>query len=272
MSDLPPPAPVSPAINPLVRPLAELVHALRFLTRLPVPFSRTITPPPLNQTMRMFSVAGAGIGLMIAVVLLAGKQLQLPVMLAAVLAVAAGMVVTGALHEDGLADTADGLGGGKTRERRLDIMRDSRIGSYGTLALIVAVGARVSCYATLLPLAPVALIMVVAACQSFSRALMVDLLWATPPARSEGASAYAGQPSQSVALLAILIGLLLTLVAGYFTSFENAILALALGLGVTAGIRWLALRLIGGQTGDICGAVQVTSEVMMLSAFVATLR
>jgi adenosylcobinamide-GDP ribazoletransferase len=268
MSDLPPPAPVSPAINPLVRPLAELVHALRFLTRLPVPFSRTITLPPLNQTMRMFSVAGAGIGLMIAVVLLAGKQLQLPVMLAAVLAVAAGMVVTGALHEDGLADTADGLGGGKTRERRLDIMRDSRIGSYGTLALIVAVGARVSCYATLLPMAPVALMLVVAACQSFSRALM----WATPPARSEGASAYAGQPSQGVALTAILIGLLLTLVAGYFTSFENAILALALGLGVTAGIRWLALRLIGGQTGDICGAVQVTSEVMMLSAFVATLR
>lgn len=272
MSDLPPPAPVTPAINPLVRPLAELVHALKFLTRLPIPFSRTITPPPLNQTMRMFSVAGAGIGLVIAVFLLAGKQLQLPVMLAAVLAVAAGMIVTGALHEDGLADSADGLGGGKTRERRLEIMRDSRIGSYGTLALIVAVGARVACYATLLPLEPTALVLVIVACQSFSRALMVDLLWATPPARNDGAAVYAGQPSQTVALMAILTGLILTLVAGYFTHFENAILALALGLAVTAGIRWLAMRLISGQTGDICGAVQVTSEVIMLSAFVATLR
>jgi adenosylcobinamide-GDP ribazoletransferase len=271
MSDQPPPAPV-PAINPFIRPLAEVVHALKFLTRLPIPFSRTITPPPLNQTMRMFSLAGAMIGLGMAVVLLAGRQLQLPPMLAALLAVAAGIVVTGALHEDGLADTADGLGGGKTRERRLEIMRDSCIGSYGALALIVAVGARVSCYSTLIPLAPVAVMLIIAACQSFSRALMVDLLWATPPARSDGASVYAGQPSQTVALTAILVGLCLTLVAGYFTNFENAILALALGLAVTAGIRWLAMRLINGQTGDICGAVQVTSEVMMLTAFVATLR
>jgi adenosylcobinamide-GDP ribazoletransferase len=271
MSDLPPPTPVS-AVNPFVRPLAELVHALKFLTRLPIPFSRTMNPPPLHDTMRMFSVAGAAIGLFIAAVLLAGQQLHLPAMLTSLLAIAAGTVVTGALHEDGLADTADGLGGGKTRERRLDIMRDSRIGSYGTLSLIVAVGARASCYATLLTMAPVALTLVVVACQSFSRALMVDLLWATPPARSDGASVYAGQPSQTVALIAILIGLCLTLVAGYFTSFENAILALALGLAVTAGIRWLAMRLINGQTGDICGAVQVTSDVMMLSAFVATLR
>jgi adenosylcobinamide-GDP ribazoletransferase len=272
MSDLPPPAPSAPAINPFVRPVAELVHALKFLTRLPIPFSRTITPPPLNQTMRMFSVAGAAVGVFIAAVLLAAQQLHLPEMLAAVLAVASGMLVTGALHEDGLADTADGLGGGKTRERRLEIMRDSRIGSYGTLALIVAVGARVSCYATLLPLSPAALTLVVVACQSFSRALMVDLLWATPPARSDGASSYAGQPSQGVALTAVLTGICFTLLAGYFTSFENAILALALGLAVTAGIRWFAMRMINGQTGDICGAVQVTSEVMMLCAFVATLR
>jgi adenosylcobinamide-GDP ribazoletransferase len=269
MSDLPP----APSTTPSTfRPLAEFVHALKFLTRLPVPFSRTIDPPPFKQTMRMFSIVGALIGCGIAGVLLAGKYLNLPPMLAALLAVATGVLLTGALHEDGLADMADGFGGGKTRERRLEIMRDSRIGSYGTLALIVAVGARVACYAALLPFAPLALLLVIVACQSFSRALVVDLLWATSPARSDGLSAYAGQPTRTVAMVAIIVGLLLTMAAGYFTNFENAILALGLGLAATAGIRQLAIRLIGGQTGDVCGAAQVTCEVMMLCAFVATLH
>jgi adenosylcobinamide-GDP ribazoletransferase len=269
MSDLPP---ASKTIPSGFRPLAEFVHAMKFLTRLPVPFSRTIDPPPLNQTMRMFSVVGALIGCGVAVVLIAGKYLHLPATLAGLLAAAAGMLVTGALHEDGLADTADGLGGGKTKERRLEIMRDSRIGSYGTLALIVAVGVRVSCYAALLPFTSVAILLMVAASQSFSRALVVDLLWATGPARSDGLSVYAGQPTRGVAMSAIIVGLLLSLAAGYFTHFENAVLALGLGLAVTAGIRQLAIRLIGGQTGDICGAVQVTCEVVMLMSFVATLR
>ncbi len=269
MSDLPP-APNSNAGS--FRPLAECVHALKFLTRLPVPFSRTLDMPPFNQTMRMFSLVGALIGCGIAAVLLAGRYLHLPPTLAALIAVAAGMLVTGGLHEDGLADLADGFGGGKSKEQRLAIMRDSRIGSYGTLALIVAVGARVSCYAALLPLRAVAMLMIIVACQSFSRALMVDLLWATPPARPDGLSAYAGQPSRVVAMSAILVGLLLTLAAGYVTDFENAILALALGLASTAAIRQVAMRLIGGQTGDVCGAAQVTCEVMMLAAFVARLH
>lgn len=274
MSDLPTPPlpPVTTSSPTAFRPLAELVHGLKFLSRLPVPFSRTIDAPPFNQTLRMFSVVGALIGVSVALVLLAGTYLQLPPLLAALIAVAAGMLVTGGLHEDGLADTADGFGGGKTRARRLEIMRDSRIGSYGALALIVAVGMRAAAYAALMPLSPTALMFVVIACQSFSRAVMVDLLWATAPARSDGLSVYAGQPSNGVALTAILVGLALTVVAGYFTQFENSILALGLGLLATAGIRQLAIRLIGGQTGDVCGAVQVTCEVMMLSAFVARLH
>ncbi len=269
MSDLPPALSASPSS---FRPLAEFVHSLKFLTRLPVPFSRTIDAPPFNQTLRMFSVVGALIGCGLAAVLLAGRTVQLPPLLAALIAVAAGLLVTGALHEDGLADTADGFGGGKTRERRLEIMRDSRIGSYGTLALIIAVGMRVACYAALLPLKAVALLFIVVACQSFSRALMVDMMWATRPARVDGLSAHAGQPSRTVAMSAIMVGLLLTLAAGYFTAFENAVLALALGLAATATIRLFAVRLIGGQTGDVCGAAQVTCEVMMLTAFVARLH
>jgi adenosylcobinamide-GDP ribazoletransferase len=272
MSDLPPPAPAPETSASSVRPLAELVHAAKFLTRLPIPLARTIDPPPLHQTMRMFSIVGAGIGLFIAAVLWAGRYVQLPPMLAALLAVAAGMLITGALHEDGLSDTADGLGGGKTRERRLEIMRDSRIGAYGALALIIAVGVRVACYSALMQLPAIAMATVIMAAQSFSRALMVDMMWATRPARADGLSAYAGQPTRMVAMFAIIIGLVLTLLAGRNTNFENCIFALALGLGAVAGVRWIAIRLVGGQTGDICGAAQVACEIMMLSAFVATLR
>ena len=268
MSDLPP----TSAPTPRIRPLAELVHALRFLTRLPVPFSRTLDMPPLTQCMRMFSVAGALIGVLLALFLILGDLAQIPALLAGVLATGLSVLLTGALHEDGLADTADGLGGGKTSERRLDIMRDSRIGSYGTLALITASAARAICYADLMVLSPLGLIAVLAACEGFSRALMVDLLWATRPARSDGLSAMAGQPSRGVAMFAIAVGILLTLAAGYFTAYENAILALALGLASTAFIRWLAVKLIGGQTGDICGAAQVLCNVMMLTAFTATLH
>jgi adenosylcobinamide-GDP ribazoletransferase len=255
-----------------VRPLAEFVHALKFLTRLPVPLSRTIDPPPLKQTMRMFSVAGALIGCAIAAVLWGAKFIQLPPLLCAFLAIAAGLLLTGALHEDGLSDTADGLGGGRTKERRLEIMRDSRIGAYGALALICAIGIRVACYETLLTQRAWDVLAVIVACQSFSRAMVVDLMWATPAARSDGLSHYAGQPTRTVAMFTIIIGLLLTLLAGYLTHIENAILALALGLAATAAVRWVAMRTIGGQTGDICGAAQVTCELMMLTAFVATLR
>jgi adenosylcobinamide-GDP ribazoletransferase len=272
MSDLPSPSPQQSPESPAFRPLAELVHALKFLTRLPIPFSRTIDPPALNQTMRMFSVAGALIGLMIAAVLIVGKIAQLPPLLTAVVAVAAGVLITGALHEDGFADTADGLGGGRTRERRLEIMRDSRIGSYGALALILAVTLRAVAYGSLLNMPLPALVTIVVATQSFSRALVVDLLWATPPARSDGLSNFAGQPPRAVAMFAIVIGLALSLLAGYYTSFGNAVLALGLGLAATAAIRWQAVRLIGGQTGDICGAAQVACELMMLTAFVATLH
>jgi adenosylcobinamide-GDP ribazoletransferase len=265
------PIPTPPAES-RIRPLAEFVHAAKFLTRLPVPLSRTLDPPPLAETMRMFSVVGALIGCGLAAILLAGKFIDLPPNLTAFIGVAFGLLVTGALHEDGLADTADGLGGGRTRERRLEIMRDSRIGSYGALALIIAVGTRVTSYASLLALEPLVLLTVIVACQSFSRALVVDLLWATRPARLDGLSVYAGQPRRGVAMFGIAVGLVLTLLAGYFTSFENAVLALGFGLAATAAIRALATRLIGGQTGDICGAAQVTCEVMMLTAFLATLH
>jgi adenosylcobinamide-GDP ribazoletransferase len=270
MSDTPTPPQTESAGT--FRPFAEFVHAARFLTRVPVPFSRTVDPPPLKQTMRMFPLVGGVIGLMIAAIAFGLSTVNVPSLLACLIAVSAGLVATGALHEDGFADFADGMGGGRTKERRLEIMRDSRIGSYGGLALIICVLARVFALEALLGLPLATLLTTVAAAHGFSRALMVDLLWATPPARADGLSASAGQPSRNVTLFAAVIGLGMTLGSGYFTGAEAAVIALGCGLAATAVVRWLAMRLIGGQTGDVAGAAQVTCELAMLTAFVATIH
>ena len=193
-----------------------------------------------------------------------------PSLLAAALVAGLGLLVTGALHEDGLADTVDGFGGGKSRERRLEIMRDSNIGSYGTLALVTTMLLRVACYEDLSGLEPLAIVAVLAASASFSRALMVDLLWATRPARSDGLSVHAGTPGRNGAAFAIITAAALTLAAGVLVSPASGLLALAAGLAVTAYMRRLTVKLIGGQTGDVCGAVQVLSELVMLITFVAT--
>jgi adenosylcobinamide-GDP ribazoletransferase len=253
-----------------MRPFAELLHSLRFLTRVPIPFANTVDPPPLSQSMRLFPLAGAMIGAAGGAALVALTSLGLPSLVAAALTMALGLLVTGALHEDGLADTADGFGGGKSRERRLEIMRDSHIGSYGTLALIASIFIRTACYEDLSGLDPWAVIAVLGACGAFSRALMVDLLWATRPARSDGLAVHAGTPGRNGAAFAIITAAALTLAAGLLVTPPSGLIALAAGLAVTAYMRRLTVKLIGGQTGDVCGAVQVLSELAMLIVFVAT--
>ena len=267
MTDAPPEVPQK---RGRIRPFAELLHALRFLTRLPIPFTKTLDLPPLSQSMRLFPLAGALIGAGGGAALAGLTWAGLPSLLSAALVAGFGLLVTGALHEDGLSDTADGFGGGKTRERRLEIMRDSRIGSYGTLALVTAMLVRVACYEDLSGLEPLTIVAVLAACAAFSRALMVDLLWATRPARSDGLSVHAGTPGRNGAAFAIITAAALTLAAGLLVAPESGLVALAAGLAVTAYMRRLTVKLIGGQTGDVCGAVQVLSELAMLITFVAT--
>jgi adenosylcobinamide-GDP ribazoletransferase len=253
-----------------IRPFAELLHGLKFLTRIPIPFTKTVDLPPLSQSMRLFPLAGALIGALIGAVLVALSQAGLPSLLAAAMAAGFGLVMTGALHEDGLADTADGFGGGKTRDHRLEIMRDSRIGSYGTLALVTVMLVRVAVLENFAGEDPALVIGVLSASGAFSRALMVDLLWATRPARSDGLSVYAGTPGRNGAAFAIITAAGLTFAVGLMLTPASGLIALAAGLAVTAYLRYLTVKLIGGQTGDVCGAVQVLSEIAMLIAFVAT--
>ena len=251
------------------RPFAEILVSLRFLTRIPVPFVNTIDPPSLARSMRFFGVAGALIGALNGLILIALNWLHLPAMMAAVITCGFGLVLTGALHEDGLADSADGLFGGRDQERRLLIMKDSRIGTYGASALMVAMLLRTSAYMTLLVLPGYIIIMLLAATGAFSRAMLVDMMWATKPARSDGLSTSVGRPSRNSALFAILTSGIFSLYAGALVFADMGLLAVAAASLLTALLRRTAIRLIGGQTGDICGAVQVVAELGMLVAIAA---
>jgi adenosylcobinamide-GDP ribazoletransferase len=254
------------------RPFASFLVALRFLTRLPVPFVRTIDPPPLRDSMAMFPVVGAIVGMLCSAALILANMAGLPDLFCGLLALAVGAIVTGAFHEDGLADVADGFGGGRTRDERLEIMRDSRIGTYGTMALLLALMGRASLLTALLELPPVSIVILMAGAAAFSRSLMVDMLWATRPARVNGLSVLAGQPGRNTTLAALAIGGIGAGVgAGYMLSPAAGVLALVVAGLVLAMVRGLAMRKIGGQTGDVCGAGQVLAETAMLAVYAATI-
>ena len=254
------------------RPVSELLLSLRFLTRLPIPFARTVDPVPLASAMRMFAVAGALIGALNGLVLIGLSYLHLPGLIGAVLTVGFSLFLTGALHEDGLADTADGLFGGRTRERRLEIMRDSRIGTYGACALILALLTKAEAYQALLTFPMWQTIAILAAVGAFSRAMVVDMMWATRPARADGLAAQAGRPSRNAGLFAIVTGGALAIWAGWPTAPILGAEAMLIALVITGLMRRLATRLVGGQTGDICGAVQVLVEIGMLLTYLASIH
>ncbi|MEM6307973.1 MAG: adenosylcobinamide-GDP ribazoletransferase, partial [Pseudomonadota bacterium] len=161
-----------------------------------------------------------------------------------------GACITGALHEDGLADTCDGLWGGWTRDRRLTIMKDSHIGTYGVLALICTSALKISALSIILPLSPWAVMGVMAV----SRACMVPPMGLLPNARDTGLSHSVGRPTQPVWITAVILAALIALC----TSGWIVLIPMAL---TTAGIGWIAAHKIGGQTGDVLGAIQQISEM-----------
>jgi adenosylcobinamide-GDP ribazoletransferase len=189
--------------------------------------------------------------------------LQLPPAICALLAVATTMIVTGALHEDGLADTADGLFGGYTRERRLEIMKDSRIGTFGAAALVFSIALRAAALAAI-GLSWAAMLALVAAHMA-SRAVLPALLHATRPAKPEGLAASVGAVSRETAIVALAIGAVALLPLGILAAVQ-ATFALAL---IFAAVRQAANQRIGGVTGDIVGALQQLCEIAALCAAAA---
>jgi adenosylcobinamide-GDP ribazoletransferase len=241
----------------------DLRVAAAFLTRLPIRQPEPAGLSALARAGRCFPVVGLGVGLAAGVVYAVSIEFALPPILAAVLAVAAAILVTGALHEDGLADTADGFGGGGDREAKLHIMRDSRIGTYGVIALILALAAQIAALSVLGDSDAVAASLIV--CHAASRALLVPVMHFEPPARSDGLAVSVGRPTSSTALWALGIAALVALI---FTWFDGPI-AFVIGAAVAWTVVRIARRQIGGITGDVLGAVQQTTAVAMLLVLVA---
>lgn len=234
----------------------DIALCLAFYTRLPIPVSGERN---FAGAQWAAPVAGLAVGLIGGFVFLVADFFGLPPTISAALALASTIAVTGALHEDGLSDTADGFGGGNTRERKLEIMRDSRIGTFGAAALIFSILLRWSALAALATpgLALCALI----ASHTAGRAMMPLFLWAVTPARTDGLAANAGAiPDAAVYLAGAVAAVLLLLTLGFTAAVFSAA---ALGLLFFA-MRRLCERHIGGQTGDVLGAVEQLTEIAIL--------
>lgn len=236
-----------------------------FLTRLPFRDESADEPGALARAARAFPLVGLAVGLVQAAVLSLAGALGLPALAQALLALAAAAAVTGALHEDGLADTADGFGAGATREEKLAVMRDSRIGAYGVLALVFAIGLKVAAIASLSEDAMAAALVAAAA---LSRGAIVPVMGALAPARSDGLAAAAGRPDRESAVTASLLGALFAL---FFLGPGAGFAAVAASAAAAAGVALLARRQIGGATGDVLGAVQQAAETAALLAAAAWL-
>jgi adenosylcobinamide-GDP ribazoletransferase len=243
---------------------AELESAVLFLTRLPFPRgkaagSAALAAAALAQAVWAFPIAGVLVGAAGAVVYALAHRLGVPPWPAAALALAATMVTTGALHEDGLADTADGFGGGTTREQKLDIMHDSRTGAYGVCALALSILLRASALASLADTTLVVPALIAA--HGAARAVMPVFMTLVPPARRDGLSATAGRPSGVTAAVAALLGILVTAIC---LGPAGAALATILLVVVLALMARLSFRQIGGQTGDTLGALEQVGEIVVL--------
>jgi adenosylcobinamide-GDP ribazoletransferase len=246
-------------VERLAKILTDIRIAVSLSTILPVGPARPVDSGEVAQASWALPVAGLVVGLAGAATYAVARAVGLPTDPAAALALAATILVTGAIHEDGLADTADGLGGGRSRAQKLDIMRDSRIGTYGACALIVSIILRWSALATISEPASVASALLVA--HVVARAPLPVFMWLIPPARSDGLSAGAGQPSSQSALIAAALGFL-CLACGLGSG--KAVMGLFLLSLVGLSWAWLATRQIGGQTGDILGALEQVGEIVVL--------
>ena len=241
---------------------------LGFFTRLPLPLSAH-GAPDWRRVAWAAPLAGAVVGAIGAAALIVAHGLALPSLISATFAVGALALTTGALHEDGLADVADGFGGGATRERKLEIMRDSRIGAFGAVALVLSLLLRVEAVAAMLRpggnlgFAAAGLILASAAARAGALAPLALL----PPARLDGAGATAGGLRTSDMMGAALSVVIIAFLTGLWSlEVVRALFACALTAAAAWGACAMARRQIGGQTGDVAGASAQICEIVALCA------
>jgi len=244
----------------------DLKSALVFLTRVP-PGALGVDArkrPDFRRAARVFPIAGALIGVAGGIVIMIAALLRLPPLVSVTLGVAATMVVTGGLHEDGLADTADSFGG-STSERRLEIMDDSRVGTYGAAALVVSALLRVGALAAIAGGSALAAALILVAGEAVSRAALVRLWHDLPAARMSGLAHETGPPDQNAMLVAMVAAAIIVIVVAVpAVGWRAAILGSVLAAIATYALTRMTARTIGGRTGDSLGACQQCALVAFL--------
>ncbi len=243
--------------------LRDIIVSLLLLTRLPVPKVPDSDFDRQAQAVWAFPVVGVIIGCFTTLTILILQHLGQPDAVCAGLALTICVFFTGAMHEDGLADTVDGFWGGYTKERRLEIMKDSHIGTYGVLALILSLGLR---WVTLAALIASVGAWVMIPIATLSRAAMPLLMVSMPNARDDGLSHHVGTPSRRSAALGLILATGVAWAALGVGPALACMAASALGLfGLYHLIRWK----IGGRTGDTLGAAQQITELLCLLTLVS---
>ncbi|MCC7045134.1 MAG: adenosylcobinamide-GDP ribazoletransferase [Alphaproteobacteria bacterium] len=244
--------------------MRDLKIAMIFFTRVPVAYDGALGLNELKRAWRAVPLVGAVIGAVGAGVYAAAHHLGLAPMIAAILAVMATALLTGALHEDGLADFVDGCGGGRERERRLAIMRDSRIGTYGVLALGFTAALRIAALAAIAT--PYAVALTLIAVHAVARAAIPVSMTRMDPARSDGLAADAGKPARATLAIALCLAAVLALGLLGAAAGAGALLVACMAALIVAAV---ARRLVGGYTGDVLGAVEQAAETAILVSLAA---
>jgi adenosylcobinamide-GDP ribazoletransferase len=245
--------------------LDDLRNAVGFLTRLPMPHPQGAMPANFIRAQRVFPLVGAAIGAAVGLVCLGLRVAGLPDLAAAALALGAGVLLTGALHEDGLADVADGFGGGRDVAAKLEIMRDSRLGTYGALILMVSFVAKLSALAVL----PDGFVVRgLIAAHALARGVLPAMAMSLPYARKDGLAANAGRPDFATAAIAAALALVIALLS---LPWIEALCAALVAAACAIGMAWLAQRQIGGQTGDVLGGTEQLVETAILLLLAARL-
>ena len=243
------------------RPLKDFLLAVSFLTRISIP-SALKFKSELMSAAWSFSLIGALLGFFCGSIAWVLIYLNLPTVIVAFLTTASMVLLTGGLHEDGLADMTDGFGGGKSADEKITIMRDSQIGTYGTLSLIFMLGLKITAIDTILNKdAILVCIISLVISGALSRLSMVPVAFWFENASKTGLGQFAGKPTLNSIVTPLVI---ITLISLLLMPILKLIIIIILCVLTAIVIGKLSKQQIGGYTGDILGATQVVSEVVIL--------
>ncbi len=251
--------------------LSDLIMGLQFYSRLPVGIGKYETPS-LARIAPALAFTSLIIALIPALIIYVGVKIGMPTLFAASLSIGAWVLLTGAMSEDAIADSADGLFGGQTIEQRLEIFKDPRHGTYGVIALVLYLGLRIFALEGIAVSSPLGAACLFIAVTILSRSAALWLVVKLPPARSDGVSASVGL----LAKMPFYIGLAFALIIAFilsaaFVGIVGFFAAIAIIIAINFGWCWLCKKKVNGQTGDLIGALQALLEVGICAVFIVAI-